>query len=335
MRFSRRLVEIVLLVFPAVSLASGTPNDTVVIFHQGESAIVTALDAELTAAGMQPMDVIRGETDDDLPSIAEKLGASAGMHVVSQEQVDIFVFDAPGGWRTTPVRVSSSDEGTESLLALKATEQLQLQMSKLEASSRDRGDPGRDEDATMAPSGRTTESVGTAARLSLGLEPTVTYGFGELSAALHLHFYTHFRIRRGIGVRLFGLLPTHAMKLNAPEGSADVRVGVVGIVLCYEPLWKLAYEVRPSIGLSLSPGLMRMRGDGEGGFRDGDDWLVFPLAMLSAGAALPVSHVLSLRLDAGIGMALKRPVVRFADRTVTAWGRPAVWGMLGIEVWLF
>jgi hypothetical protein len=182
--------------------------------------------------------------------------------------------------------------------------------------------------------GHRNDHSGLSADRSFEIQPALVYGFGRLALTFHLQIHCVVQLVDGVALRLLGLIPTSAARIRGDEGSAEVRIGWVALGIFYTFL-PPQHRLQPSIGLAMAPGIMRLRGNANGAFRDSEDWVIFPLGLVVAGLAVALTKVVSVRIDAGVGLAMKRPVIGFADRIATGWGRPLLFGMVGIEAWLF
>lgn len=317
--------------------ASSKPT-TVVILHSGQEGVVAGLAAEISALGMTPVTVAAEPEPSDTPTletVARESDAVAGIRVYpTGKGVEVWVSDPVSGVNmATDVVVEKENARTDALLALKAVELLRISLMKITEESTPKPASSSAADTTPERPQPETRSD-TPPRLAFGVQPAVTWAFSELPVTMHLHMHVHVRLPVGLGIRIFGLTPTLPMDIRGPEGRATVRVGVVGMGVVYEPL-PASRRLQPLVGVAVGPGIMRMRGHAKKTYRDGDELLVFPVGFLTAGLAISLNRVLSIRLDTMVGLAFKRPVVRFVDRGVADWGRPVISGMLGFEAWLF
>ncbi len=326
MNWSQALCRVVFcaIVLIDTSEAADLRGALVVILHTGDTAMVAEMSAELTALGLVPL-VLDDAPNTDLSEVARSRGAVAGMRLSHDGMgVEVWVSDLGSGVNVaTAVGVESRSDRSDALLTLKAVELVRAGLMRIET-----------EAERPPPTPTLTPKPKPPPILSFGVEPAATWGFSELPVTLHLHIRFHLRLMKGLGLRLCGFVPTLPMRISAAEGVAEGRVGSVALGLIYEILPPTA-RLQPSLGISLGPALLRMRGRADGDYRDGDARLVFPMATGTAGVAVSLNRVLSIRFDLLAGVALKRPVIRFDNRNVTDWGRPVLSGMTGIEAWLF
>jgi hypothetical protein len=315
--------------------AAAGQRRSVVILHTGQDGVVAALNAEILSMGMQPLTLKIADDDvapDTVSQAAERADAVAVMRVMpSGKTVEVWISGALSNDDDAfEVVMTEKSDRPEALLALKTVELLRVKLARIAEEKEKTDEPVSDSPEPVS----RKKTLPRPSRVSCGFQPALVYGFGELPVTLLLHIEAGVRLLDGLSLRGFGLMPTYATTLEDAEGTVDVRIGIVGGGVFYAFLPRTR-RVQPSLGLSVATGLMRMQGHATGVFRDGDPLVAFPVGIFSTGLAIALTRVLSIRLDMAAGIAFKRPVVRFAGRKITGWGRPILYGMLGIEVWLF
>ena len=309
-------------------------GNTIAIVHSGQETIAAALQAEVSSTGMNPVLMTAEEyppSNEMLESASFDAGATAVLWIHPDGQaIDVwFVGDDNGQNSAGEVVYKQNTERSNALMVMKAVELLRARLVRIIDNENHTAPP-----EAAPPAESAAEETDRPRFVAIGLQPSATYGFGELPVTMHLQLYTDINIISGFGFRAFGWIPLISMNLDASEGSAEVHVGMIGGGVFYGFLPETG-RFQLTTGLCIGAGIMHMKGDAAEDYQDGDDVIAFPAGLFSAGAAVSLGPVLSLRLDVGAGVAFKRPVVGFADRKATGWGRPILYGMLGLEVWLF
>jgi hypothetical protein len=158
---------------------------------------------------------------------------------------------------------------------------------------------------------------------SLALGPAITYAPGGAtpSGQLALTFSWHARRWIGVGARMF--VPFAAARVRQAEGQARLYPTSItlGPRIFFMPT---SARVQASMGISLGPLFVPMRGSAAAPFRGDSDWVVTGLVELDATLSIPIHRHLRILVSPSIGSSLPRVGVRFGGRRVATWGLPVV-----------
>jgi hypothetical protein len=127
------------------------------------------------------------------------------------------------------------------------------------------------------------------------------------------------------------LLPLESQHVSRPEGDAALDARIFGGLVHFVPL-ELG-RVFVDVGLGAGAAVVTMSGSARSPLLTGKQSSVATavgLGVLGLGVrALPF---LAFRLDLTTGIAARRPVVRFAEQDVAAWGPVFAAATAGVEV---
>lgn len=190
--------------------------------------------------------------------------------------------------------------------------------------------PSRPRSAASSPSLPAAPTRGEEPTLALGLSPAVAWtpGLPPAPAAL-LGFRWVFA--ELLGVELLGLVPILPSALRVPEGEAKIAAGTLGLGLWFALLPSRA-PLSLGLGAGASLGVVGFHGRAStalGQDASGAAGFLLPHAHLSA--AWPLRGRLALRVDGLVGVATPRPLFRFVDRDMAAFGQPLLAFGVGLE----
>jgi hypothetical protein len=152
-------------------------------------------------------------------------------------------------------------------------------------------------------------------------------------AALELGLgYRHW-LTRSLALDALALLPTFGSRVEGPEGSARISVGMFGAGVAYGSARDA--RVRVSAGAGVLALALRAEGAARAPDLSRDDVVWAAAPYLRSGLTVGLTGRLAARADLLGGVALPRPVVRFAGHEVARFGQPFVAGVLSAEVEVF
>lgn len=125
---------------------------------------------------------------------------------------------------------------------------------------------------------------------------------------------------RHFSISAFGLLPTAAENVSAPEGSAGLRTRIVGGLL-RATLVDVGDVFRITAGAGGGAAVVSMSGQASTARFDARSATAATgIGLATVGMSVRVLPFLALRADALGGLAAYRPVMRFDGRDVATWG---------------
>lgn len=190
--------------------------------------------------------------------------------------------------------------------------------------------PPREAEVPVTPAARRTlrrprPRFGAAAAVAVGGAP------GGLPVAVHARAHARFMPHPFVGVLLSGTAPLHAVEVSAPEGSARIRTGWLGVgprVALRPP----DATVVPELSAVAGAAFVGMDGTGAPGHLGARALVVDAIFEATAGLEIALSPRIRLRLEAAAGTCARTVRVRFAGRPVATWCRPHALGSVGIGV---
>jgi hypothetical protein len=344
--WSALTLSTLLLALPATATASA--GDTVAVLHFAQERLAVRIAAELRSQGFSPVTIASDAPVEraEIRRTARELKAVAAIRIAEPgDSVSVWVGDPSEDLVVLQeVYVPLEKEEAATLLAFKAVELVRASLMTLPKKHIPKAAASTGTDKRASSTARGGEAVRSAAtvaakpkkvdRLSLDIQPAITYGFGELPPTLHIGVGARIKVWHRLGVKLLGLIPSLSMEIEAEQGTADVRSGWVaaGVDAGLLPPDK---RVAVSVGGLAGPLFLRMKGHANQPYVSKTDLVVVTVLGLTTGVAFMVGEIVSVRGDLLVGFAVPKPEVRILDRNVTDWGRPLLTGLLGIEVWLF
>lgn len=310
------------------------------------SSVAVRIAAELRALHFEVVQVEAPEgppSREPLESAARQNNAVAAVRLVpSGAGVEVWIVDRVTG--KTVLREIVSDQArsaaAESDIALRVMELLRASLMELNAP---RPPPGeveppppvrelvRSTPATM-PVQAAPPAMPSPVSLSLHAGGGAMAHAGTLAPTGLVSVGLSVRPLPWIGPSALVLIPVTEEVLRGPEGTAKVRMGLIGVGAesVLSPRGS-AWSMTVSAGVSLF--WMSTTGDSTGRFLRDTSLEVFTAApYLRAGARFAVVPRLHLRADLLGGVTVQEPVVRFAGREVAAFGAAFVVPSLAVEL---
>jgi len=346
------LVGLLASTLPAPAVASEA--DSIVLVHDaGQELLTLRLRDELHALGWLVVEISEDGEREPLDALAERVHAFAGVHVDRSGELELWVSPVTGPAFREELHVDTADAEVAALRAVEVlrTRFLELGLTppaetdpraaKTAPGSRDasapppqsRMPPQPGETTPNPPSGPDVARSSPTPRppLWIGIAPGAAASPGGLGsypmAALELRILT--ATRWSFGGR--ALLPLLGRTVDAPQGSADVRWGLLEARAEYSVV-----PERSAVDLALMGGLgavlVQMEGSAQRPYAGRSDAVVALAASAGTALSLPLSRSWALRAELTGGMAMPRPTVRFAGETAASWGRPFGVATLGVEV---
>lgn len=314
--------------------AAAESGGRVVIVHEGASKLAVRLSAELASRGFQPVTVEEETLPEpgELQALAVDNSALAVMRIrPSGHSVSVWVArQQDGPLVTQEVFVPPDTPDAHTVVALKAVEMLRASLLVLPERRSPEPAPG----PTPKPVAIQPPKGDRSPLVALDAQPTLTYGFGELPPTLQMGVGTRIRLGRRLRLALIGLIPTFPMDLDVPEGSAEIKTGVLAAALEVNVL-PIHRSVSLFAGAGAGPLFIRMTGKADAPYESRNDLVISILPHLAVSLAVALTKLLHLRTDLCAGIALPKPKVAVLDREATSWGQPVLSLMFGLEVWVF
>lgn len=312
--------------------------ETVLVVHFKRSELATQLSAELASQGFFPKLIELPEPleMEGIRTLAASEGATAVLQIAPTEiRVSVWVSgrnDDLGLMQE--VSAPGDREDAVTLAVFKSVELLRASLLVL---------PKRSKSALpsvgVAPQARLSEvrrpaGVFQSGRLFLDVEPALTYGFGETVPLLHIGAALRLAIWKRLHGTLFGLMPTVPLRVVEPEGTVEIRSGLIALGMAVD-LLPPEGAVALTLGAGAGPLMMKMQGSAAEPYVSKSAFVTVVLPYLCTGLSLAITDGLGFRADLLAGWPPQKPVVKMLDRNVTDWARPLVSLLIGLEVRLF
>lgn len=292
--------------------------------------ITARLVAELRFLGFAPEVVPPPATTDPaaLVDLARMHGAAAAIAVdTAGGRVQVWILDRMTGKlvaRQLALAPGPTDDEPREI-AVRSVELLRASLLEVEQAP-----PPPEAEIPVTPAARRTlrrprPRFGAAVALAVGGAP------GGLPVAAHARAHARYMPHPRIGVILSGTAPLHALEVSAPEGSARIRTGWLGLgprVALRRPDATLVPDLSATVGAAF----VSMDGLPAPGHVGTRALVVDTIFEGDAGLEIALSPRVRLRLEAAAATCARTVRVRFAGRPVATWCRPHVLGSLGIGV---
>jgi hypothetical protein len=292
------------------------------------------LRAELTSLGFE---VASASATDAVPSrqsledAARTSGAIAALRVhASRAGVEVWVMDRVTSKTLLREFVLSRDEGgaeADSAVALGAVELLRASLLEVEQPHY----VPKEVPVTPAVERLIPRAAHAPPRVTLALGPAAAWSVGGLAVTPHIDVWMRLRASDSFALTTRLVLPTIPATVEGREGRATVTlagatVGGDALLLPQEG----RFQVRTGAGVGVL--WAHMEGTATPTFVGRGDDVVTTLSFLHSGASARLSRSVFVFADATLALASPRPVIVFADRTVAAWGQPATFFTVGLEL---
>ncbi|MEM9457766.1 MAG: hypothetical protein AAGF11_26545 [Myxococcota bacterium] len=324
---------------PAQPRRSDTPRIAVVV--PAGSDVAARLVAELRFLGFVP-EIVEpsGHGRDDLIALARARAVAAAIAVdTAQGRVEVTIVDRMTGKLVSRELVLSGESadgsagesadgsanGDSREIAVRSVELLRASLLELE-----RAPSPPEAEVTAGPAVRRTLRR-SRPRLSVGAGAVVGGGPGGVPVAVHARAYLRYTPHPYLGVVVLGNAPLHAVSVVAPEGTARLRTGWLGVgprVALRPP----EATVVPDLAVVAGAAFMGMQGVPAAGYQGARSLVADAVFEGSAGVEIAISPRIRARLSAAAAVCARTVRVRFAGRSAATWCRPQVLGSLGIGV---
>jgi len=328
-----------LFLAPLSAPAQSAPGNTgstlprVVLFAKDPlDPLVRRVVAELHSLGF---DVVTTSDDDAVKSapqmegIAQSSDAVAAVRVaIGDASIDLWIVNVRTH-ETVLRHVVSGKDAT--VAALRSVEALRVSLIDLQAlvppppePERPRPPPETHDVVAVPPPPPRRANFG----LELGLG--AASGMGGFGASMHAVAQVEWMAASHWGIHVLGVAPLMSSRVSASEGSAQVTFGILGSGITWQPI--VSSPVMPHLGVGLSGILLYTRGVPSNGFVGYSQVDLAAAPYLRAGSSFALAPSWRLSADLLAAASFPEPVVYFADRKASSWGRPLLLGTLGIEV---
>lgn len=293
--------------------------------------ITARLVAELRFLGFSPEVVPPPASTfpETLVALARSSGAAAAISVdAAGGRVQVWIVDRMTGKLVArelalAAPADADDEPRE--IAVRSVELLRASLLEVEHAP-----PPPEAEVVVPPPARRTlrrprPRFGAAVGVAVGGAP------GGLPVAAHARAHLRYTPHPYVGVILSGTAPLHAVEVSAPEGSARIRTGWLGVgprVALRPP----DATVVPDLSATVGAAFASMDGSPAPGHVGARSLVVDAIFEGAAGLEIALSPRIRLRLEAAAATCARTVRVRFAERPVASWCRPHALGSLGIGV---
>lgn len=315
-----------------VAPADGRATESlrIAVVDAAEPEVTARLVAELRFLGFSPEVVAPPPSAEPeaLVALARASGAAAAVAVdTAGGRVQVWIVDRMTGKLVARQLAlapdPASDEPRE--IAVRSVELLRASLLEVEQA------PAPPEaEVSVPPAARRTlrrprPRFGAAAAVAVGGAP------GGLPVAAHARVQLRYTPHPYVGVILSGTAPLHAVEVSAPEGSARIRTGWLGLgprVALRPP----DATVVPELSATAGAAFVSMDGSAAPGHVGTRAFVVDAIFEAAAGLEVAISPRVRLRVEAAAATCARTVRVRFAGRPVATWCRPHALGSLGIGV---
>ena len=336
--------------------AHAGPGPAIAVTADQHAELGRRLSAEARQAGMQVLDAPRAG---DAAGVLRSTGAVATLRVVSATAIEVFIQTQQGEpisetWYRRP--------GEGDSFPLRVIEDVRARLVDLELWPEERGvsSPVEHEARTTAPVAPDPRAAASQPQQQAiqgaphARSPEVDPGNTSSAPALHAAGFwvvggagvlvpdggmgttphawlgARFDWSSPLGAELVALVPLRESEVSEPEGEADVSATAFAGHLDYAVGIGRSARLRAGAGGGLL--VLKLRGEAEPGFVASEDTLVSGLAYAELGAALGLASWMRLGATTLLGMSAPRPVLRFDEHEVAAWGRWFVAASLRAEL---
>ncbi len=313
---------------------------TVVIVQPQQDKLSIKLRAELSSQGFS---VLMVETDslleyEQLRNLGFIYDATAVMQVSSlSNSVTLLADDTSALTVVQEISVSESREDAQTLLVLKSVEMMRAALLSTDSEKAlltyNAKNNIKDTDIVDSNIDHTNNKnvEPTFLRLSLNTAVSAGFNFRDIPVALCASVSLRLTLSKHFTLNITGIIPTIPITLSEPEGSVDIKTGLVslGFDLLLLPQQT---PVQVFTGIGAGPLFFRMRGAAAQTYISKDANILVALPNMSLGLSVRLNNLVSIRGDWLLGFAVQRPVVKMLDRNIAILARPLSFIALGIEV---
>jgi hypothetical protein len=305
--------------------AAGKEPDRLVLIAPADSDLARRLQAEAVAAGLELIVEPATRAGETPAAPADRHRAVGVIRVVAPTAVELYLRSREG--KRASYESLTAVAGEDESFALRIAEEIRARLVALELPARaapeETGAPASGVAAVAARTPATGAEQGARPPrpgIDVGVGIAVSKAAGGIGAGLAAALALRLRFASGWGASAQALVPVVSNRVSGVEGSADVRAymlaGQVDRVV-----WR-GGRSWAALGAGAGGLLLAMEGEAASGFLGNSDTLAVAVLLADGELNVQLGSWLALRLTLLAGAALPRPVIRFDNREVAAWGRP-------------
>jgi hypothetical protein len=321
------------------SLACATESDgastVVIVFEPHAESVSRRLRQEIEALGFQVNLKPESSPEASLEDLALDIGAVAAIRVkpLAAGGVEMTVLDRATGKTVHRdlARVTAADPAGEELIATRTVELFRASLIELSAPHPARGEvPVSQPVKALVSHEQDRQLRQRAGVISLSAGPALLL-MPALGSSLQLWLQAAWISRSGVGLTAELFSPLSPARLSATEGSGEVRGTSYRLGVLWAPSASDArFAARISAGWSLVS--LSVRGAANSPYLGREDDFLTSAPWLSLSGRLGISSHLALLFQVSGWLSLPRATIRFADREVGDFARPAGLASIGPEV---
>ncbi|MFS8068530.1 MAG: hypothetical protein ACMG6S_19395 [Byssovorax sp.] len=337
------------LLLGSMALAQGGTH-VLLIGRSENDPTVTRIEQELRILGLEVEFIPANKSRGSLADKARLRGATAAAEVQTDPPAillwtDPIRFPDVGGGPELRVDAGSAGTAEPGLLALRAVELLHGRILPVPAQPAATRDGGTRDDAAVAPSPATTgagatDAGATDADATAPEQPRPTtvppppspfsafvgpaiLATSSVDPTLHVWVGARVSVAARLDLELAGAIPTTATALAGVTGTADARIGTLGLAANFR-FTEPASPLFASAGVGFGALFSVVSGDASKAANAALGSRSAALPYVRAGAGYWLGKHLALRGDALLGTALPAPAVQVKGKEVASFGTPTI-----------
>ncbi len=314
---------------PRRAMAAG--ERVVVVAEDITAPVVQKLRAELTASGYA-IDLVSASAGIDFSAEAALRHARVVLRVSPLgDSIDLWVADREGqSVRFRERIVATSDDEDASVLAIRAQEAVHGKLLPIPASAVD--PPSPTPIAATAPplSSLASRAAERAPQFIASVGPNVLFTPGGLAPAGGAALGFSWLAGERFSVDSLARLPVIAAQVEAPEGTARVTIGAIGLGASYA-FSSLDARWRPTIGAGLALEWSHVDGVANAAFVGHTSDLFAAMPYVRASMGLRMSRTFRVRVDLLGAVSAPTQAIAFAGHRVATLGAPMLDASLALE----
>jgi len=312
-------------------LAQGAGPLVVVVTSSPDAPFVRRLAAELSLFGYRVEVAARASADTDLDELLVRSGGAALIAVDQGRQTaEVVVGEAAGRGPARHERERLDPRRRADTNAAVLAERFRARLTELGIA------PGAVSALPVPEEPRHVQLPPPLPPREVERRLWLAAAFGASSGGLGAMPEAQLELRafpvRWLSTSAFGKWTPFSAEVQAPQGTADVRLLTGGVLIDVYPLRS---RVVVNVGLGAMLVSASMAGRAAPPFDGARDTVLVPAAMFETGAALRLSPRVSAELRAFVGACAPRVGVRFDRQTVANYGQPFLGASLGVGVGVF
>jgi hypothetical protein len=312
------------------SFARASSARILVVPNEETKSISARLSAELRSQDFEVVvsDRPMPETSREaLEDAAREAHAVAALRIrPSRAGVEVWVMDRVTQ-KTVLREIVMEKGGDDAMVAVRAVELLRASLLEVEAPHFVPGE------AAPTPATEALVRKPAPARLpatSIEIGPAFSLSPGGISAAPHLFASLRWHAAPRFDLGLTAIAPTLPAVVDDAEGRSTVTLAAIAMGGDFLLLERSSvYNARGGVGVGVL--WAHLEGAAAPDFRSGRDDVLTSLSFVDIGVSRALGSTMRVWLDATLALTAPRFVVRFGDRDVADWGRPAFFGALRLE----